>query len=119
MQMQMANRLLCNLTRRTDQIHPSRSQGALNCVSNHERRGRQLPCGVLVGIPQIRDVNPRDDQRVAWGGRVEWEEGDPRWPFTDHLRRWVGTQGNSAKRAVVGRSDLIADRFHKILLYQP
>jgi hypothetical protein len=119
MQMQMANRLLCNLARRTHQIHPSRFQGALNCVSNQERGGRQLSRGVLVGIPQIRDVNPRDDQRVAWGGRVERKEGDPRRPFTDHLRRSVTASGDSAKRAVAGHSHFIANRFHKVLLYQP
>lgn len=112
MQMQMGNRLLCNLPRRTDQIHSGWLQRSHNCVSHYECRARQFSGGGLVGVPQICDMNSRDDQRMARRGGVEGEKGDPRGPFANHLSRWILAPSNGAKGAFVGRNGPIADRLH-------
>ena len=78
MEMQVANRLLGSVTGRSDEVHSGRFQGSLNCLSDHEARGGQVPRGALVGVPEICNVNPGNDQRVAWSCRVEREEGNPR-----------------------------------------
>jgi hypothetical protein len=101
MQMEMEDRLLRDLTGRADQIHPGRMQGAIDRVPDYEYRGGQLLCGALVGVPQIRDMNPGNDERVTWGGGFEREERDPRTPFADDLSRRVCATGDRTKWALL------------------
>src|SRR4051812_3364784 len=85
MQMQVEHGLLSYCARGSDQVHSIWMKRLLNGTADPDHRLRERCAELRSSRPKIWHVNPRDDQRVAFGCRFRWEEGDPVVSLADHF----------------------------------
>lgn len=100
--MDVVDGLLGSLARRRDQVHPLGGERRLDSPSNAQYGIHEFACHDSIETPQVRRVNPRNDQCMPGRGRLKRKERYPCLPVADDLNCVVVASGDGAELAVLG-----------------
>lgn len=96
----MEYRLFGNGAGGGDEVHPVGGEDGVECSADVKACRCKVCRRSLVGVPEVGDVGPRNDQGVAPRRGLQGEERHPIVALANDLRLCVGPVDDTAERAV-------------------